>query len=62
MWDTAVEDAVKEAQETMGVTFVYDVDKQAFRDATQPMIEAYEEQYPGVKTLLDTVEAARGEE
>ena len=62
MWDTAVEEAVKEAQETMGVTFVYDVDKQAFRDATQPMIEAYEEQYPGVKTLLDTVEAARGEE
>ena len=57
-----MEDAVKEAQETMGVTFVYDVDKQAFRDATQPMIEAYEEQYPGVKTLLDTVEAARGEE
>ena len=46
----------------MGVTFVYDVDKQAFRDATQPMIEAYEEQYPGVKSLLDTVEAARGEE
>ena len=62
MWDTAVEEAVKEAQETMGVTFIYDVDKQAFRDATQPMIEAYEEQYPGVKTLLDTVEAARGEE
>jgi len=26
------------------------------------MIEAYEEQYPGVKTLLDTIDAARGEE
>ena len=38
------------------------IHKQAFRDATQPMIEAYEEQYPGVKSLLDTVEAARGEE
>ena len=62
MWDTAVEEAVKEAQETMGVEFVYDVDKEAFREATQPMIEAYEEQYPGVKTLLDTIEAARGEE
>ena len=29
---------------------------------TRPMIEAYEEQYPGVKTLLDTIDAARGEE
>ena len=34
----------------------------SFREATQPMIEAYEEQYPGVKTLLDTIDAARGEE
>ena len=42
MWDTAIEEAVKEAQETMGVEFVYDVDKEAFREATQPMIEAYE--------------------
>ena len=54
-----IEEAVKEAQETMGVEFVYDVDKEAFREATQPMIEAYEEQYPGVKTLMDTIEAAR---
>ena len=62
MWDTAVEEAVKEAQETMGVEFVYDVDKEAFREATQPMIEAYEEEYPGVKTLMDTIEKARGDE
>ena len=46
----------------MGVEFVYDVDKEAFREATQPMIEAYEEEYPGVKTLMDTIEKARGEE
>ena len=59
MWDTAIEEAVKEAQETMGVEFVYDVDKEAFREATQPMIEAYENEYPGVKTLMDTIEAAR---
>ena len=30
MWDTAVEEAVKEAQETMGVEFVYDVDKDEY--------------------------------
>lgn len=56
---TAIDEAVKEAQETMGVEFVYDVDKEAFREATQPMIEAYENEYPGVKTLMDTIEAAR---
>lgn len=61
MWDSAIEEAVKEAQETMGVEFVYDVDKEAFREATQPMIEIYEERYPGVKTLLDTIEAIREE-
>ena len=59
MWDTAIDEAVKEAQETMGVEFVYDVDKEAVREATQPMIEAYENEYPGVKTLMDTIEAAR---
>ncbi|MGN0977906.1 MAG: TRAP transporter substrate-binding protein [Faecousia sp.] len=62
MWDAAIEEAVKEAQESMGVEFVYDVDKEAFRKATQPMIEAYEAQYPGVAKLLDTIEEARGEE
>ena len=61
MWDTAVEEAVKEAQETMGVEFVYDVDKEAFREATQPMIEAYEEEYHGVKTMLDPSDASIGE-
>lgn len=62
MWDTAIEEAIAEAQSVMGVEFVYDVDKEAFRKATQPMIEDYEAQYPGVKTLLDTIENARGEE
>ena len=43
----------------MGVEFVYDVDKESCRDATLPIIEAYAEQYPGVTTLMDTIEAAR---
>lgn len=62
MWDAAVEEAVQEAEDEMGVEFVYDVDKQAFRDATEPMIEAYEEQYPGVKNLMDIIDQAREEE
>lgn len=59
MWDAAIDEAVKEAQETMGVEFVYDVDKEAFREATQPMIEKYEEDYPGVKKLMDIIATAR---
>lgn len=62
MWDAAIEEAVQEAQESMGVEFVYDVDKEAFREATQPMIEAYSVQYPGVKAMLDIIAQARGED
>ena len=61
MWDQAIEEAVKEAEETMGVTFVYDVDKEAFRQATAPMVEEYSAQYPGVAELLEVIEQARKE-
>lgn len=58
-WDKAIEEAKKEAKDKMGVEFVEDVDKEAFRKATQPMIEDYKKQYPGVKTLLETIESVR---
>lgn len=61
MWDQAIADAIKEAQETMGVEFVYDVDKEAFRQATAPMVEEYSIQYPGVAHLLEVIEQAREE-
>ena len=60
LWNDAIEQAVHEA-ESMGVEFIYDVDKDAFRKATEPMIESYTEQYPDVKTLLDVIETARKE-
>ena len=60
LWNDAIEQAVQEA-ESMGVEFIYDVDKDAFRKATEPMIESYTEQYPNVKTLLDVIETARKE-
>lgn len=60
MWDQAIEEAISEA-EAMGVTFVYDVDKEAFRQATAPMIEEYTVQYPDVAHLLDIIEQAREE-
>jgi len=53
-WDSAIEEAVAEAK-TMGVTFVEDVDKEAFRLATEEMIAGYEEKYPKVKELLDAI-------
>lgn len=58
-WDTAIDEAVEEAKTQMGVEFVNDVDKEAFRQATSGMIDDYCEQYPGVKTLLDTIDSVK---
>lgn len=58
MWDEAINEAVDEAKK-MGVEFVYDVDKQTFRDATADMITSYRNKYPGVDSLLSTIEKVR---
>ncbi len=58
-WDAAIEEAVEEASGEMGVEFVNDVDKDAFRDATSAMIEDYCEEYPGVQKLLDTIHSVK---
>ena len=54
-WEKAIQDAVVEAQRDMGVTFVTDIDKEAFRQATAPMVERYANEYPKVKELLTTI-------
>ena len=56
-WDAAIDQAIEEAKTTMGVEFVNDVDKEAFREATSDMISDYCEQYPGVKKLLDIIDS-----
>ena len=48
-----------EAKNEMGVEFVEDVDKDAFREATKGMIEDYCERYPGVAELLDIIESVK---
>lgn len=53
-WDAAIEEAIEEAT-AMGVEFVNDVDKDAFREATSGMIDEYCQEYPGVQTLLDII-------
>lgn len=52
LWDKAIEEAVTEAKETMGVTF-HEVDKEPFRKSVAPLLENYSNNYPEVKTLLD---------
>ena len=56
-WDAAIDEAIQEAESQMGVEFVNDVDKDAFRQATSGMIDDYCAQYPGVKELLDTIDS-----
>lgn len=56
-WDTAIDQAIQEAETEMGVTFVNDVDKEAFREATKDMVGEYCDQYPGVQRLLDIIDS-----
>lgn len=58
MWDEAIEEAIADAKE-MGVEFIYDVDKEAFKEATADMVSTYSENYPGVADLLKTIEEIR---
>ncbi len=54
-WDAAIEEAVQEAKDTMGVTFVEDVDKEAFREATAGLVDEYCARYPGVQQMVDLI-------
>lgn len=54
-WEKAIDEAVDIAQGEMGVTFVEDVDKEAFRNATAGMIGEYRAQYPKVGEVLDII-------
>lgn len=56
-WDAAIDEAIQEASAQMGVEFVNDVDKDAFRQATSGMIDDYCAQYPDVKELLDIIDS-----
>lgn len=56
-WDSAIDEAIEEAKAQMNVTFVDDVDKEAFREATSGMVDEYCQEYPGVQTLLDIIDS-----
>lgn len=52
LWSEAIEEAKKEAEENLGVTF-HEVDKAPFREAVASMLEKYSNDMPKVKNLLD---------
>ncbi len=56
-WDLAIEEAIIEAERDMGVEFIYDVDKDAFREKSEPMLQAYREKYANVDALLNSIAA-----
>lgn len=58
-WDSAIDEAVEEAKATMNVTFIEDVDKDAFRKATENMIDEYSQRYPKVKQLLEIIDSVK---
>ena len=43
----------------MGVEFIYDVDKEAFRSATAGLVNEYRNKYTGVAALLDRIDEIR---
>ncbi|GAA1229317.1 TRAP transporter substrate-binding protein [Prauserella halophila] len=57
-WAQRIDDSVAEAKE-MGVRFVTDVDTEAFRNATRPVVDRYAEEYPEVAQLLSVIESGR---
>jgi tripartite ATP-independent transporter DctP family solute receptor len=60
-WNEAIETAEVEAGE-MGVEFVDDVDVEAFREATRPVLDMFAAEYPETTELLDLIEQLREED
>lgn len=61
IWDKSVEEAIAEAQSKMGVTFVNDIDKDAFRAATADMLDKYSKEYAGVEKMLNLIDTIRSQ-
>ncbi|MBB3661713.1 MULTISPECIES: TRAP transporter substrate-binding protein [Prauserella salsuginis group] len=57
-WAESIEQSIVDAKE-MGVRFVDDVDTEAFRKATRPVVGRYAEEYPEVAQLLSVIESGR---
>lgn len=58
LWAETVTAAIADS-EAMGVQFVEDVDRDAFREATAPLIEDHLDRYPQIQDVLDVIDQAR---
>jgi tripartite ATP-independent transporter DctP family solute receptor len=56
-WAKTIQQAVADAK-AMGVEFITDVDTEAFREATRPVVDEYAKQYPEVAELLSVINSA----
>jgi tripartite ATP-independent transporter DctP family solute receptor len=57
MWEEGIQEAIEVAENEMDVTFITDVDKDAFREATQHIIEDYINEYDYVNEVVDIIQA-----
>lgn len=57
-WAEAIDQSIKDAKD-MGVEFVEDVDREAFREATSSMVDDYAKEYPKVAEVLNIIEQAK---
>ncbi|MFF0944027.1 TRAP transporter substrate-binding protein [Kocuria sp. CPCC 205300] len=56
-WAESIDEAIAKAKE-MGVTFITDVDIEAFQREAQPLVDEYAAEYPEVAELLQVIESA----
>lgn len=57
LWDAAIEESIQQAEEEMDVEFIEEVDRDAFREATEHIIEEYSEEYEEVERLVDMIQS-----
>lgn len=60
-WGDAIVTAEEESR-AMGVEFIDDVDVEAFREATRPVVDQFADEFPETNELLDLIEQIREEE
>lgn len=55
LWNEAVQAAIEKAKNEMDVTFITDVDKDAFRKATEQIISKYLDEYKDIEKVVNIV-------
>jgi len=59
LWEDAVTESKKTAKEEMDVTFINDINKEPFKEATEHIIEEYSNEYEGVGRLVNLIESIK---